>query len=227
MCWSTRDLDGPQRMCHGRRTRRGHQSLEGETMTLVPMDRRVKETPLTEGQYQALKGSFTVWRDILIAMMLKNTGVRIGELLALEVRDCVLAGPDYYIYVQRGKKDKNGQRQADQEYERLWLNPVLGVALRDYIKVADKGQPIGQGRVFQVSDRNVRYAFARAGERAIGRPVKPHELRGLYIRTMISGGANIELTADMVGHADYRTTQKHYYSATEDQRRYIGEHMPV
>lgn len=179
--------------------------------------RRIKATPLTEEQYQAFKVALPIWRDTLIAMTLRNTGIRISELLRLETRDCLLELEDPHILARRGKS-----RRKAEEYERLWLNPLLAAALRAYIKDHKLA-----GRVFGVTDRNVRYAFAKAGSRAIDRPVHPHELRGLFIRYCIDGGVRVETTADLVGHQDPRVTQKHYYAATDDLRRHVGRNMPV
>ena len=61
-------------------------------------------------------------------MVLRNTGLRVNEVLDMEVRHCMLEGPDFIIYVQRSKKRRTT------EYEPIYINPGLGVQLRDYIK---------------------------------------------------------------------------------------------
>ena len=61
-------------------------------------------------------------------MVLRNTGLRVNEVLGLEVRHCALDGPASIIYVQRSQKRKVA------EYEPTYINPGLGVQLRDYIK---------------------------------------------------------------------------------------------
>jgi len=186
---------------------------------LAPLpQRRIKPTPLTEAEYQEFKVALTIWRDTLIAMTLRNTGLRVSELLRLEVRDCQLDIDDPHILARRSKS-----RSDVDEYERLWLNPLLAAALRAHLKE----HRLRSGKVFPVTDRNVRYAFARAGLRSIERAVRPHELRGLFIRSCIDGGLRIESTADLVGHKDPRVTQRYYYATSQDLRRQVGKIMPV
>ena len=60
---------------------------------LFTLDGSVAHDALTQGEYEAFKAALPSWRDRLIAMVLRNTGLRINELLALEVRHCNLAGP--------------------------------------------------------------------------------------------------------------------------------------
>ena len=72
------------------------------------------------------------WRDRLIAMVLRKTGLRIDDVLGLLVKQCRLEGPDSIIYVRRTKK----RRQP--EYDPIYINP--GLQLRDYIK----GQQMAQ-----------------------------------------------------------------------------------
>jgi integrase len=46
-------------------------------------------------------------------MVLRNTGLRINELLALEVRHFNLAGPDFFLYTRRSKKRGLGIKTSE------------------------------------------------------------------------------------------------------------------
>ena len=186
-------------------------------MLARPTDIPIKAEPLSEFEYQSLKSSMPRWRDVLICKLLRNTGIRIAELLRLEPQHCYLDGPEFWILVVRGK------RRKQPAYEKVWVRPELGVEMRDYIR----GNRIASGPVFDISARWVQKTFNKAGETSIGRPVHPHELRGLFTRYMIENGVPVEAAAKMLGHEDYRTTQKYYYELTADKRRLIGERMPV
>lgn len=80
--------------------------------------------------------------------------------------------------------------------------------------------------MFSITDRQVRYVFAAVGERGIGRPVHPHELRHLYVATLINGGVPVVAASKLVGHSDSKTTERWYYDLTAEQRRAIQERMP-
>lgn len=80
------------------------------------------------------------------------------ELLRLERRHYDVSGPDFSILVRRSKS----RTKHKGEYERVYLPPGLGVELRDYVT----GNRIkAEDRVFPITDRQIRYVFAAAGER--------------------------------------------------------------
>ena len=78
----------------------------GSTIAQIPanLDAPIARDVLTQGEYEAFRDALPTWRDRLIAMVLRNTGLRINEILFLEVHHCALDGPAYIIYVQRSKK---------------------------------------------------------------------------------------------------------------------------
>lgn len=185
------------------------------------LDAPVMKDALTQAEYERFRDAFTNWRDRLICMLLRNTGWRINEVLALRVRECDLAGPGgSIIYVRRSKKG-----EAVVPYEPCYLDPGLGVQLRDYIKgsfltPADK--------VFDIKIRGLRYAFANAGMKSLGRPVQPKEFRSFYVQTLVDVlNVNIAAASKMVGHADVKTTLKHYFELNAERRQAIGEGIPV
>jgi integrase/recombinase XerD len=185
---------------------------------------KVEPSPLTIEDYHALRQAMVVGkpadaRNVLICRALYATGLRIAELMRLTPAHVLQDGPDTVVLVKRGKK-----RRASDQWERVPLNPDVGVALRQFIA----GNQIQPGdRVFNISDRQVRNVFRDAGLRSIGRPVHPHQLRALYVKSLMEGGLPAEVAAAMVGHADYRTTQRHYFALTERQRHEINRGLPA
>jgi len=189
-----------------------------QPQTLTVADGEIVQDPLDQHQYEAFRACLPTWRDVLIAKTLRSTGFRVMELLRLEGRHYTLSGPDFWLLVRRSKRQaKHG------EYERVYLPPGLGLELRDYVT----GNRIAPDeRVFRITDRQVRYVFAAAGKRGIGRPVHPHELRHLYVKTLIDGGVPVLVASKLVGHSDTKTTERWYYDLTTEQRRAIQERMP-
>ena len=182
-------------------------------------EREITQDPLDQNEYEAFKACLPTWRDVLIAKTLRSTGVRVMEGLRLEGRHYDLSGPDFSLLVKRSKR----RGKHKDEYERVYLPPGLGVELRDYIA----GNRIAPDeRVFPITDRQVRYVFAAAGKRGIGRPVHPHELRHLYVKTLIDGGVPVLAASKLVGHTDTKTNERWYYDLTAEQRRAIQERMP-
>ena len=75
------------------------------------LDAPLMRDTLTQGEYETFRDALTNWRDRLICMVLRNTGLRINEVLELQVRFCALDGPSSIIYIQRSKK--RGQAETE------------------------------------------------------------------------------------------------------------------
>ena len=211
----------------------------GRDMTLVPrrgeiipvppaLDAPVVHDGLTQDEYKALRNAMPSHRDRLITMTLRNTGLRIGELLKVEKRHTMLSGPDYIIYIQRSKK------RREVEYEPIYLTPDLGANLSDYIRAhqlreIDKifGNESSQRSGEAITQRGYDKVLRKTAAAVLGRPVSSKELRKLYIQDMVDGGIPMEVAAKMVGHEDPRTTARHYYGLTADRRKAIGERIEV
>ena len=185
---------------------------------LSPFEGEVQHDTLTQADYEALKSVLPRWRDVLLVMVLRGTGLRISEALRLTPEHLEENGPDTAVLVKRGKK------RGKALYERVFLHPVVATALRDYIR----GARISPGqRIFAIQRRQVGNIFHKAGMEAIGRPVHPHEFRGLYVKTLLDGGVPLAAAAKMVGHEDPKTTAKWYYELTAGQRAEINRRIPV
>lgn len=187
----------------------------------VILDGSIAHGAMDDEEYFHFKSGLACWRDVLIAKLLKATGLRVMEFLRLEARHYSVTGPEFFILVKRSKKRAI---KTKDEYERIFLPPSLGVEIRDYIKGNNFGS---SDRVFPITDRALRYAFEKAGLKTIGRAVTPHEMRHLYVKTLIDGGVPVIAAAKLVGHSDPKTTSEWYYDLTTEQRRAIGERMPV
>ena len=192
----------------------------------------VAQDTLTQDEYEAFKAALPSWRDRLICMMLRNTGLRINELLSLPGAHCALGGPSYVIHVVRSKKRKGIETTT--VYEPIYINPGLGVRLRDYIKGNNytMTEPIfgggdNQRDARKITQRGLRFIFEKTGRESIGRPISPKAFRSFFVQTMVDGNVPMAMASKMVGHEDIRTTQAHYYVLSADRRRAIGEGIPV
>ena len=199
------------------------------TITQIPdLDAPLVQDVLTQAEYERFRDALPNWRDRLIAMVLRNTGLRVNEVLGLLVKECALEGPTSIIYAIRSKK------RRETKYEPIYINPGLGVQLHDYIKgqqMALTDQVFGNSGTsrgsHKITARGLRFVFEKAGIVSIGRPVQPKEFRSFFIQTMVDGGVPMAMASKMIGHEDLRTTQAHYYALSADRRRVIGEGIPV
>ncbi len=143
-------------------------------------------------------------RDRAMLELLYATGLRVSELVSLELNDVNL---ETRVLVARGKGNK----------ERL---VPIGAPAADAVKayVATAREPLSRGRrsrdlfVTPRGGRMTRQGFGKLLDRwaraaGIGRKISPHKLRHSFATHLLEGGADLRAVQAMLGHADVSTTQ--------------------
>jgi integrase/recombinase XerD len=143
-------------------------------------------------------------RDRAMLELLYATGLRVSELVSLELNDVNL---ETRVLVARGKGSK----------ERLVpVGAPAAEAVRAYLSTAREALLRGRRSkdlfVTPRGRRMTRQAFARnlarlARAAGIPRAVSPHQLRHSFATHLLEGGADLRAVQAMLGHADVSTTQ--------------------
>jgi len=171
---------------------------------------------LDRDELQRLEDSARNERDKLIVRLFADTGIRVGELLALRLSDLVERDRNHYLRIQ-GKGGK----------ERLVPIPRIHRRLERYIL---RGRP-GDGtstRLFLASRRDrrtgdyepltksgIEQLIRNVAELAeIGRRVHPHLLRHSYATWALNKGMNPILLAQLLGHSSLTMIQRTYSHQT-------------
>jgi integrase/recombinase XerC len=141
-------------------------------------------------------------RDLALFEMLYGCGLRISELVGLNLNDLDL--PEGWALV-RGKRKK--ERQV----------PIPGQALEAVKRyLSCRENPAGETALFlnhrgsRLSDRGARaivklYAVALAGDSSL----HPHSFRHAYATHLLSAGADLRAIQELLGHASLSTTQRY------------------
>lgn len=142
-------------------------------------------------------------RDRALLEVLYATGMRVGELVSLHVRDLSLS--DELRILGKGRR------------ERIVL---LGTAARDALaRYLEEGRPRllrgrDPGAVFlnarggRLSDRGVRLVVDRYIRAvAFDRRISPHVLRHTFATHLLDGGADLRTVQELLGHVNLSTTQ--------------------
>ncbi len=211
-----------------------HHRLEDNPCIGVDMP-KIKEKPIIrladkeqESMYNSLdKGvglidrqknnnDFLKCRDNAILTLFLGTGIRVSELVGINLEDindinsCILV-------TRKGNKIQN-----------VYLSSGVLDALYLYIDTArshfnpdeaeralflsQKGNRISVSAVERMIKK---YANAALG---VGNKISPHKLRSTYGTNLYLATGDIYLTADALGHSNVQTTAKHYADMTEQRR---------
>lgn len=161
-------------------------------------------------------------RDRAIIEVLYAAGLRVSELVGLDLGDVDLAQAQVRVLGKGGK-------------ERIGLlgRPAVR-ALRMYLEA---GRPALLGkrpiqalwlnhRGGRLSARGVALMLSKAGEQAgIRTPVFPHILRHTFATHLLDGGADIRVVQELLGHADLATTQVYTHVSQSHAREvYLRAH---
>jgi integrase/recombinase XerC len=158
-------------------------------------------------------------RDLAILELLYGTGIRVSELVGLDVSHLDLA--ERWILVRgKGRKERQvplGSKAAD--------------AIGKYL--ADRKPAGGEQAVFlnhrgnRLTDRGVRmivklYSGAILGDSSI----HPHSFRHSYATHLLADGADLRSIQELLGHARLSTTQKYTQVALSDLMKVYDKAHP-
>jgi integrase/recombinase XerD len=163
-------------------------------------------------------------RDRAILELLYGTGLRLGELLRLDLTDVDLARGTLLIRQGKGRKDRMvpvaGRAavaldaylaEARRELARNFREPSLFLSWR--------GQRMEEGRIECLLQR---YA---AAAKVPGR-VHPHALRHACATHLLQGGASIRHVQALLGHASLATTVLYTKVAVKDLAQVLTKAHP-
>ena len=157
----------------------------------------------------------TVQRDIAIVILFLTTGIRISELVGLNIED--LNFKDLSFRVTR----KGGDQSI------LYFDYETEEALAEYLEQrkmqgsyslsAPLFLSLKKNRLTVRAVENMIQKYARLA--APLKHITPHKLRSTYGTMLYQQTGDIYLVADVLGHKDVNTTRKHYAAMAEEHRK--------
>ena len=158
----------------------------------------------------------TALRDTAILTLFLGTGIRITELVGIDIDDIDFESDQFVVTRKGGNQD------------RLAFGEEVRSALLAYLEQRQQIQPCeGHEKALFLSLQRKRIT-TRAVENLVGKyakittPLKkitPHKLRSTYGTNLYQESGDIYLVADVLGHKDVNTTRKHYAAIEEDRKR--------
>lgn len=158
-------------------------------------------------------------RDLAIITMLLGTGMRVSELVGLDLTD--IDFDDGAIHITR-----KGHRR-----DTVYMGEEIEETLKEYIQGARLSyRPDENEKALFLSLRHKRitvrsveillkkYVAAALPYRS-GEKISPHKMRSTFGTTLYKETGDIKLVADTLGHKNIATTQKHYAASDTEIKR--------
>ena len=185
---------------------------------LITNDRRTLRQPAPEGGDRERRSQWMTLRDRALVELLYGTGIRIGELVALDVRYLELRAREVRVL---GKGSKERIVPIPEQARRAlsaWLkvrrhsgvmSEPLFISLR----------PRREGGPRRLAAREARRILGERAVRAdLDQHVHPHRLRHSYATHLLDMGADLREIQELLGHTSLSTTQKYTAVSIEHLR---------
>lgn len=193
---------------------------------LITNDQRPVRQSAPPGGERATRHAWMQLRDRALVELLYGTGIRIGELVALDVRDLELRSQEVRVMGKGGKErivpipeQARGALGAWLEVRRHpgVLSEPLFISLR----------PRRESGPRRLAAREARRILAERAVRAdLDEHVHPHRLRHSYATHLLDMGADLREIQELLGHASLSTTQKYTAVSVEHLREVYDQAHP-
>lgn len=181
------------------------------------------QSPTTFSARQKQYNKNTQERDNAIVTLFLGTGIRISELVGLNVED--------FDFSQNAfKVTRKGGNQTI-----LYFSLEVKEALQAWLKKRETLKLDANENAMFISLQNKRICV-RAVENLVkkfakeGSPLKkisPHKLRSTFGTNLYRETQDIYIVADVLGHKDVNTTKKHYAAINEDMRKSVANKVKI
>ena len=137
-------------------------------------------------------------RDVAIVTMLLYCGLRVGELVNLNVRDVELKRGGV-VHVNRGKGNKERQVPLPAE-----VRNRITEYLEQHSNCRDDEPLFLSNRGKRISVRTVEYMLKQFGDE-----LHPHRCRHAFVRGLLDQGVDLVTVAKLAGHSDLNVTRSY------------------
>ncbi len=183
--------------------------------------RRAMEKDLQIARLRYLKRWAGRQRDFSMVTLMLNTGLRLAELVNLELGDIQLSERKGSVLVRHGKGDKQ---------RRIPLNADARKALQNWLEIRPKTP--GNNFLFialeseangSLSHRTVQRIVRRYGQDAGLPDLSPHILRHTFAKNLVNSNVSLEKVAALLGHSSLETTRIYITPSAEDLAQAVSK----
>jgi len=162
--------------------------------------------------YDKRRNQSHILRDKTILTLFLSTGVRVSELVGLDLKHIDMENGSFIVTRKGGN------------IERLYMTDDLQIQLLYYLEAidtSDENTPLFLSREkTRLADNSIRDMVVKYIEFAgIKKRITPHKLRSTFGTALHRKTKDIFVVAQILGHASVNTTRKYYVAMDEDIKR--------
>ncbi|MGD0884740.1 MAG: site-specific tyrosine recombinase XerD [Thermodesulfovibrionales bacterium] len=168
-----------------------------------------------------LVGAALSFRDAAMLELLYSSGLRVSELVNLQLQDFHFEA-GFLRIVGKGSKERivPMNRRAKEKIQRYIHESrplLLKQRLSGHVFVTSRGAPMTRQRFWQTM---------KAYGKDLGMAISPHTIRHSFATHLLEGGADLRSLQKMLGHSDISTTQVYTKVTMERIKKVYREHHP-
>lgn len=162
------------------------------------------------------------WRDKAMLEVLYATGIRVSELVNLQMHELSLLQGVIRVIGKGGKERLVPLGEEAVDYLGRYLKQARGELL---VKPSNTVFPSKRGTTMtrQTFWHRIKYYAQQAG---IKSKLSPHTLRHAFATHLLNHGADLRVVQMLLGHSDLSTTQIYTHVATQRLQTLVEKHHP-
>jgi len=161
-------------------------------------------------------------RNYLIGCLMLEAGLRVGEVVSLEMSHLYFDGDPVQTLVLTSEITKNHKERS------VPVSTRLKKAMEEYAHIFLESQELySDDKVFSLSKcsepittRQIERIINAAGMKSLGRPVHPHMLRHTFASKLMRV-TDMRTVQEMLGHSNITTTQIYTHPNEDDKKKAI------
>ncbi|MGE7601285.1 tyrosine-type recombinase/integrase [Peribacillus sp. NPDC097675] len=195
-----------------------------DSIKQIKTERRQKKE-IKEDEFRLLLNQFDYtkfhgYRNKVIVMLLQDTGMRIGECLAIEADHIDFKHRMILLTKTKARKERY-----------VYFSQQMSRELRHYVKFKERYTTV---ELLFPTTRNTELTIAsfekqlkQAGEE-IGLSVHPHQIRNNFARQFLMNGGDLYTLSRILGHSSVTVTEQAYLDLTREEiAKKYHQHSPL
>ena len=163
-------------------------------------------------------------RDMLILALLYGSGLRVSELVALQIADVLIE--EKIIFIKSGKGNKDRYVPISDKALIIYNDYLNNLREELLLKVSEPTNYIflnKSGKV--ITTRGIQYLLKQISQKIGLQTFSPHMLRHSFATTLLNGGMDLRSVQELLGHSNIASTQVYTHISNNELRSvYVNAH---